>query len=382
LYVNTGASLTLDHLTLANGSAAEGSAVRNSGNLVVRNSLFLNNHATGNGGAILNATTSAVTTVSNTTFSGNGAANGSAISNQGGSLTVTHSTFAGSDTSGSVLFNLSGSGSSTITNSLFARGLATLNCNIAPTSTSNNLADDTSCGGSPAVLGLGSLGDHGGPTQTYNLLFDSPAIDAGAPANCATVDQRDQARDDWQCDIGAFELKSADSTQIKRLITGPGIYTFGPTLVKLDFTSVGELKSVLVEYHAGPHPTEQTGTAASGVGWGPYYTLSGQGDSGTVNTGFVARLTLPLSLPRPNEDDPFVCKYLEPGWNCIRTGRDTQWVWRDAVSSFSDWTVGEHVTPTAIQLVSLSATSENPSTGLLLGLLAVWVGGIIWRRKS
>jgi CSLREA domain-containing protein len=383
LYANPGARLTLDHLTLANGSAADGGAVWNNGNLTVLNSLFMNNHATSSGGAILNATTSSTMNVSNTTFSGNGATSGSAIQNQGGSLTVTHSTFADSNTGGNVLFNLSGSGSSTISNSLFARGLATQNCNMAPTSATNNLADDASCGVSPITPGLGSLGDHGGPTQTYTLLSDSPAIDAGAPATCATFDQRGLARNDWQCDIGAFELKLSDNTQVKRLITGPGVYTFGPTLVKLDFTSIGDLKSGWVEYHPGPYPAGQTGTAGgSGVGWGPYYTLSGQGDSGAVNTGFVAQLTLPLPLPRPSADAPYICKYLGSDWNCSRTGRDTQWVWRDTIHSFSDWTVGEHITPTAIRLTNLSASSEKPSTALLLGILALLTGMIIWRKRN
>jgi CSLREA domain-containing protein len=382
LYVDAGASLTLDHLTLANGSAADGGGVRNDGNLVVTNSLFLNNHATGMGGAIANATSATLANVSNTTFSGNGATDGSAILNQGGSLTVTHSTFAGSDTSGSVLYTSPASINSTVTNSLLARGLATQNCNVAPTSATNNLIDDGSCGSSPATLGLDSLGDHGGATATYNLLFDSPAIDTGDPANCATVDQRGQIRDDWQCDIGAFELKLTDSTQVKRLIPGSGVYTFGPTLVKLDFTSIGELKSGLVEYYAGPHPTGQTGTVTSGVGWGPYYTLSGQGDAGAVNTGFVAQVTLPLPLPRPSEDDPYVCKYLGSDWNCSRTGRDTQWVWRDTIHSFSDWTVGEHITPTAIRLMSLSATNAKPSAALLPGILALLAGMVVWHGKS
>jgi hypothetical protein len=54
--------------------------------------------------------------------------------------------------------------------------------------------------------GLGSFGDHGGPTFTFPLLGSSPAIDTGRNASCATRDQRSVTRPQGpRCDMGAYE---------------------------------------------------------------------------------------------------------------------------------------------------------------------------------
>jgi hypothetical protein len=54
---------------------------------------------------------------------------------------------------------------------------------------------------------LASWTDNGGPTPTVALLPDSPAIDAGDDAACASTDQRGVPRPQGlHCDIGAFEL--------------------------------------------------------------------------------------------------------------------------------------------------------------------------------
>jgi hypothetical protein len=49
------------------------------------------------------------------------------------------------------------------------------------------------------------LADNGGPTQTRALQAGSPALDAGNPATCPSLDQRGYLRL-GQCDIGAYEL--------------------------------------------------------------------------------------------------------------------------------------------------------------------------------
>jgi hypothetical protein len=56
---------------------------------------------------------------------------------------------------------------------------------------------------------LGTLGKHGGPTETISLLASSPAINAIPSAHCAVgKDQRGVKRPQGnRCDIGAFEVK-------------------------------------------------------------------------------------------------------------------------------------------------------------------------------
>lgn len=50
---------------------------------------------------------------------------------------------------------------------------------------------------------LGTLGNHGGPTQTVALQADSPAINDGA--DCPATDQRGAARN-GACDLGSYEF--------------------------------------------------------------------------------------------------------------------------------------------------------------------------------
>lgn len=70
-------------------------------------------------------------------------------------------------------------------------------CQSAGPEPSNILVSD------PHLLPLGM---NGGPTPTHPLKPESAAIDAGFPAECATVDQRRLNRPEGSCDIGAFEL--------------------------------------------------------------------------------------------------------------------------------------------------------------------------------
>ncbi len=85
----------------------------------------------------------------------------------------------------------------------------------------SNLDDDESCNlTQPSDLRgrdarLGALADNGGPTQTHDLLADSPAIDAGDPTGCKDADgqllQTDQRGVDRPqgraCDLGAVEYR-------------------------------------------------------------------------------------------------------------------------------------------------------------------------------
>src|SRR5208283_2281390 len=69
LYVNSGATLTLNDLTIENGNSFLGGGVFNDGTLTVTNSTLSGNTAA-QGGGIFNESTA---TVTNSTFSGNSA---------------------------------------------------------------------------------------------------------------------------------------------------------------------------------------------------------------------------------------------------------------------------------------------------------------------
>jgi hypothetical protein len=260
MQVNSGATLTVKNLTIADGNGTTGTpgfaagGIFNQGVLTVTNSTFSDNSAD-LGGGIFNI--GLTLTVTNSTFSGNNALLGGGVENQN-MLTVTNSTFSdnSAEEDGGGIFNIGLT--LTVTNSTFSGNSAlaggggifngattNLKSTILADSTSGgncanavgsitdqgyNISDDTTCGF--AATGSANNGDgvdpqlaaglasNGGPTQTIALLQRSPAIDAipvadctdqASPPNPITTDQRGFPRPDAGeavCDIGAYESGS------------------------------------------------------------------------------------------------------------------------------------------------------------------------------
>jgi len=219
--VDTGVSLSLNNLTIANGKSFfhGGGVINNGGFLTVTNSTFSGNAATngGGGGGIFNG---GFLTVTNTTFSGNSASGGAGggILN-GGPATITNSTFYGNsaNTGGGIA---NGQGLSLI-NTILAGSTGGGECAGIISDGGYNLSDDATCSFaaagtshtvSAASLKLGTLGSNGGPTQTVAPGVGSVAIDAipsgtNGCGSSITTDQRGQARPQGpKCDIGAVEM--------------------------------------------------------------------------------------------------------------------------------------------------------------------------------
>jgi uncharacterized delta-60 repeat protein/CSLREA domain-containing protein len=241
--VSTGASATLDGLTIAHGSASFGAGVHNDGTLAVSNSTLTGNAARLDGGGVSN---DGVLMVSNSTFWGNSARSGGGIVSSGG-LTVNDSTFSGNSASfagggiyayggetvasstfsGNTSPNIGGlyvySGPLSLTNTILANSqngaadlfiaggsAVTFQHNLIQTEYGGNYGNGVNgnmVGQDPL---LAPLGNYGGPTQTFALLPGSPALDAGSNTAAAglTTDQRGQARiSGGAVDIGAFESR-------------------------------------------------------------------------------------------------------------------------------------------------------------------------------
>lgn len=265
-YVNAGNVVTVNTLTLVHGNATDcsvggltfrcGGAIYSEGTLNVNNSTFTDNHAfagpnDGFGGAITIASDSL--SVANSTFTGNDASSsGGAIAVTGATATINNSTFDGNAAPSFGADVLNDQSTTVLNNNILTTTSGGTNCyNVSATFTGvNNLIDDTSCG-SGATFRLGAvtgfnfvLADNGGPTQTFALINNSNAIDLGDKTICAdtnTVNNRDQrgnARDDLQCDVGAFEFVNSDGhTVIKDSLLVNTPYSFGPTLAKIVLTS-------------------------------------------------------------------------------------------------------------------------------------------------
>jgi hypothetical protein len=228
-----------------------GGAIFNHGDLIISDSTISDDEAGNYAGAIYNKQT-AVAKIENSTISGNmlgdsvWAYTASALYNEGemtisnstvsgnytiesaeepaavfqnqddASLTLIHMTIAGNEQEtanrGYGLHLVDGDVS--VLNTL-AAGNGRANClmeTAAPYAGSVNLADDASCDqfDFSNSLALGPLADNGGPTETHAIGEESAARDAGNDTWCTETDQRGVARDDGQCDVGAYEFVAGD----------------------------------------------------------------------------------------------------------------------------------------------------------------------------
>lgn len=226
----------------SNGAGGFGGGIANRGSATVTDTTLSSNEAqgggasAGNGGGIFDDGTLTLATstvsgnteagismqtgtvdVTNSTFYGNQGTFGYAVSDSGGTATITSSTLAGNN-----LGVLSIEGSVTLKNTILANTGA--NCEIGQdgtiTSQDHNISRDSSCASfliQPNDFGPGTdpgldstLKDNGGPTKTIALVPGSVAVDAITTSADCTVgtDQRGVTRPQGTyCDIGAYEAK-------------------------------------------------------------------------------------------------------------------------------------------------------------------------------
>lgn len=222
---NNGGSVTITNSTLINNQARQGGGIYHSeGMLDISNSAIRFNRATGSaqpnqnqgGGIHIDVGTASVV---NSTFFDNLANGGGAIYTRANPLTLTNVTFKQNraDTGGA-LWQVAGT--TNVRNTIFANSRNTnnsgdsLNCDgTALTSGGRNIISDNTCVPNPSNVGdlLGTdpklesfINDNGGPTRTFLLLPDSPAIDYAL--NCPDRDQRGFPRPiGLGCDVGAVE---------------------------------------------------------------------------------------------------------------------------------------------------------------------------------
>jgi hypothetical protein len=186
--VASGAGLTLNDLTVANGRAFGGGGIFNDGGtLEVNNSTISGNSAHDNNGGIGNTGTA---TVSNSTISGNSANNGGGILTSGGTATLKNTIVANNEGGNCAALTLTDDGGN-----LEWPGN---DCRFALSADPN----------------LGPLDANGGPTETHALQRPSAAIDAAVACPPPATDQRGVSRPQGAaCDIGAFEFVPPPDTE-------------------------------------------------------------------------------------------------------------------------------------------------------------------------
>jgi len=196
-----------------------------SGIVHIKNSAVVGNSAPlGGGGLQLKDSGSII----NSTFSGNRADGGSAVSFDG-DLEVVHGTIARNTAGiGAALF--SSTGQATIKNTIIAENSGgwgyAYNCQTAVVAEGDNLDDDGSCTGFNITGNprLEPLDDNGAYTKNHAITFYSPAFNAvqdctNLSGGSVTNDQRGVQRpQDDDCDIGAFEKEVMTSQPIPSFI--------------------------------------------------------------------------------------------------------------------------------------------------------------------
>ena len=241
IYAQAGMNATLTDSTVDGNIAGQvgGIYLIAGGASAVAGSTISNNRAAGSGvvgGAYFSAANAS--TVTNTTFSGNVADMQVGGLYSSGDFTYRNVTFANNDAPmGSAITNVGGT--LTLTSSIVA-GPAPSHCAGVPvTSLGYNIDSTTTCGlagpgdQSNTDPQLGPLQDNGGPTFTQLAGTGSPALDKGNPTGCPATDQRGQTRPTdadgdgtAACDVGAtefFDLCPNDPNKIQPGVCGCGI---------------------------------------------------------------------------------------------------------------------------------------------------------------
>jgi hypothetical protein len=223
IYNAPGGDLTLSHSTVVENRAAQGGGVANDrGMMSLGHSTLVHNLAEDSGSAVYN---SGELTLRNTTLSENrGAGNyvrGGGVYNSA-TLTLTNSTIAENAVdSGGGIYN---AGTLDLRHTIVAHNRGKLGPDVRGfiNSQGYNLVTDPSDAGGFVKTDLmnidprlGPLQDNGGPTLTYALMCDSPAIDAGDPTFMGPPhnDQRGEGYDrivNGVVDIGAYEVQKGE----------------------------------------------------------------------------------------------------------------------------------------------------------------------------
>lgn len=344
---NTGATLNLKSVVISGnltgtggvgGNGGNGGGIYNAGTLTLTNSTVSNN-VTGNGNGSSNpggygggvySASGATLTLTNSTVSGNTTGNGGSgtsggfgggIYNVDGALTLTNSTISDNHTGGGMTGGFGGgiAGSAILRNTIVANNTVAANGSGPDLSGTFNSQDYNLIGNTSGATitgttthninntsaNLGVLANYGGPTQTMRPLPNSPAINAGDPANLPAdtydvdgdsnttealpLDQRGFARVvGSNFDIGAVEtnytitatagtpqsatINSAFGTALKANVKESGVNQSG---IPVTFTAPGSGAS-------GTFSSSATvNTDGSGVATAPTFTANGI--AGTYN---------------------------------------------------------------------------------------------------
>ena len=208
----------------------------------------------------------------------------------------------------------------------------------------------------------------------------TPAI---RPVACRWI-KCGQTRDDLRCDIGAYELKYADSPTVIRLVSSATTTTFGPALLGIQrdagFTDPGVI-TVTKSLTWNTKPANAIDA---------YWYISP-----TLTSGFNLTLTLCYTPTENNEiglNALRFWRYSANQWHAIAGTPMTSTVGINqcatigGITELSAWTLATD-TPTAITLNELSAHTSGDAErlfelALLLSVVLIIGSGAWFRRQA
>lgn len=180
---------------------------------------------------------------------------------------------------------------------------------------------------------------------------------------------------DWCGGDAAASVSAYEESQEMETIAGTGPVSFELLGIALEVQAQGTLSSVQIV-----HTTRDHVQATTAMEPGYWYIRP--------NTG-AAGYSVDLSLPHDNLTDPKVCEYTAGpgyGWECAADSATTTLVTRNGVASFSDWTVGSNIGPTAVGARVSAALSRVGVAPLAIAVLVIGLGttalGLVRRRRG
>lgn len=208
-------TMTITNSTISGNHAADGGGIFNAGMATLTHCTISGNQADSNGGGMFNSGTATITSSTISNNSAGSASGGGGICNaSGGTVNVRNSIIAS---------NTGPSGSPDFSGTVTSQGFNLIGNNAGAFITPTQFTDQIGTPASPKDPQLGPLRDNGGPTQTQALPSSgSPANDKGHSSGSNT-DQRgftrpidnpgiSNATDGDGSDIGAFEVQASTPT--------------------------------------------------------------------------------------------------------------------------------------------------------------------------
>ncbi len=343
--ITSSGSLTLDGVSLEGNRARDGGAIYSGiGSATIHNSIFAGNVATNGGGAInyyheprqnggmvIEASVlfgnsanigGAIAAggsggaeesllIVNSTLFGNQAGNSGALYSRRTTTSVIASTFAGNRATEYVAGIFNSGGSVAVANTIMSNDLsgAPENCGGTITNLGGNIQfPGSSCGSSITTADplLAPLAANGGATPTMLPGQGSPAIDAGAAAQCPDTDQRGIARPadgngdgTPACDSGAVEIEAGSTPPPAGNVVGTG--TPDSCTEAALRAAIARSGTITFNCGAAPHTitvsddlriTQDTTLDGGGSQQGGLITLSGGGKTRVLITDNRVSLTI------------------------------------------------------------------------------------------